>query len=1174
MKVKTGLLLLVFAGLNFLGASPGYSQDILMLKAGASHTAALRSDGTLWTWGRNSNGQLGDGSWTNKNVPTRVPMLTDIIGVAVGDYHTLAIKADGTLWAWGWNEYGQLGDGTAVQKPIPVQIMDPLTPAKPFGWNHGGVVEAAASYRHTLARMADGTVWAWGYNYSGQLGDDTYAGKLTPVQVKTASGFLTDVIALSASDTYGGYGHSMALKADKTVWTWGTGDFSAIGRPTTGAGATRQQVAASVGLSNIGSIGTGLTFCLARAENGSVYGWGRNLEGQLGDGTQTTRATPTLVPGLSNVVAIAANDSHAMAVKQDRTVWAWGSNYGGPLCDGTVTNRLSPVQMHDPLDSSGFLTGVNRPVSGWDHNLVLKQDGSIWGCGWNYYGQIGTGAFSGGSQALTTPVQTKFPPASLVYVYGLNYISPGEEGTFLVEYENVFGFALENAVVVFNLPEAFTYVSSTSGAIYRSDANQVFWRLGNLTPGSKGQLYVKANVPWGLPLHSKVSLMVNMGAVNYPGNLDVNEYLTYGTVQLVQNKTLTTQEIATLRSQDPALEGLLTQALALGFGFYDVAQQVTYNDGTTYIRLVLFDFSDFAPAFLYSMGGRAHIEKVRQDKYTLFDLNGGMTINRNSGSAIPWGNWANSYSLRSNGSIISGGNWVESYNLTFAQCLMNCTIEKVPAFVVGKYLTLIGTAMDGLDCVTCLKTREDAACKKCATSLGPEKLAFLKEMVDGLTCVDECKKDANSHICTNVDPIKSCDPDAFLTKTMSHLDMGVRYETRCNTTLGIYGWPSSGILCAIGEVCNNGLCVDKAALAAACPPSNPDVDPDSLASQIQLRDLRTPGSTVSSCASKETEIRTSHDPNIKQADVKGDVLSGQRITYTVECQNLGAGTAYGVFILDELDPNLNEATLNINNGGSYVASGRLLSWNIGTLAPSETRTVSFSVNVKSGLAEGTQITNKAEVYFPSANEITPTNPVVHVVYPLAADPQILTTTSGTATSVMLTGRGAGSLSYQITAAPRYGTLTGTPPSLSYRSMDEFVGQDSLGFVVISGGSNSRPATVTFNVGPNPLDTKPPTVVSTSPASGATNVPFVTVPVAQNPICYLPAITATFSEALDPSTVNTSTFKVAGLTGAVSYDELTKTVVFLPLSPLDSTKSYTAQLTAGIRDKIGNAMSPV
>ena len=140
-------------------------------------------------------------------------------------------------------------------------------------------------------------------------------------------------------------------------------------------------------------------------------------------------------------------------------------------------------------------------------------------------------------------------------------------------------------------------------------------------------------------------------------------------------------------------------------------------------------------------------------------------------------------------------------------------------------------------------------------------------------------------------------------------------------------------------------------------------------------------------------------------------------------------------------------------------------------------------------------------------------------------------------------------------------------------MDEFVGQDSLDFVVISGGSNSRPATVTFNVGPNPLDTKPPTVVKhiTSIRSHKRTVRHCTV--AQNPICYLPAITATFSEALDPSTVNTSTFKVAGLTGAVFYDELTKTVVFLPLSPLDSTKSYTAQLTAGIRDKIGNAMSP-
>lgn len=1113
------------------GISPGYGLDILMLKAGASHTTALRSDGTVWTWGRNSNGQLGDGSGTNRNIPTRVAMLREIVSIAVGDYHTLAIKADGTLWAWGWNGYGQLGDGTTIDKPTPVRIMDPANPTQPFGWNHGGVIEAAASYRHTLARMVDGTVWAWGYNFSGQLGDDTFERKITPVQVKTASGFLTDVMALSASDTYQGYGHSMALKADKTVWTWGTHDYSAIGRPISGTGATRQQVAAPVpGLSNVASIATGLTFCLARTEGGAVYGWGRNLNGQLGDGTTTTRETPTLVPGLSTVAAIAANNSHSVAVKQDQSIWAWGYNNGGVHCDGTTADRLSPVRMRDPADGSGFLGGADEPVSGWDHNLVLKQDGSIWGCGWNYYGQLGTGAFSGGSEAISAPLQTKFPLPSLVYVYGLNFISPGEEGTFLIEYENVFDFTLENAVVVFDLPAAFTYISSTNGAIYRSDdKNQVFWKLGNLSPGAKGQLFVKLNVPWGLPLHSKVDLMVNMGAVNHPGNLNVNEYLNYGADPLLQQKALTSQEIAALRSQDQALNNLLNQALTLGFQFFNVGQRVTYTDGTTFVRLVLFDFSDFAPVFLYSSGGRAHIEKVQKDKYTLFDLNGGMTLNRNDGSVIPWGTWA------------------ESHSLSFFQCMVNCAVEGLPNYLLGKYIKVIEVAGDTLDCVSCARTRDPDVCAKCAGTLNEEGWGKLKEYVDAFKCVNDCYDDPDSHICTK--DKKECDPNGLWRSiSMTLFEEDVVYITRCNTTLGgIYG-ATIAIQCAIGEVCSNGNCVDSG--AACAPPS---------------------------CAKKEAEITTAGDPNIKSADLKGGVRPGERINYIIECENVGPGTAYGVFILDVLDPALDEATRDIKDGGSYLPNGRLLSWDVGTLAPypgpGNKKTVSFSVQVKADAAVGTQITNRAEVYFPSSNEITPTNPIVHLVSTLAADPQSLVTTTGTVTPIALTGRGPGSLSYRVTSAPHYGTLTGSPPALTYRSMNEFIGQDRLVFVVSSGGAESSPATVTIQVNPNPADTQAPIVISTYPAGGAVNVPVPATPVAQNPNRYLPALTAVFSEALDPATVNTTTVKVNGVTGAVSYDELGKTIMFQPLSPLASSTTYTVQLTSGIRDRRGNALAP-
>ena len=286
MKVKTGLLLLlVFTGLNFLGASPGYCQDIIALASGGDHTVALRVDKTVWTWGRNANGQLGDGSWAAKDVPTRVAMLRDIVSVAAGGSYyfstgtSLAVRADGTVWAWGWNDKGQLGNGTTTDQPTPVQVKDPSDPTGFLA----GVIAVAAGERHSLALKANGTVWAWGYNGSGQLGDDQWTDKLTPVRVKDpldATGFLTGVKAIAA-----GALHSIALKNDKTVWTWGSQGYNQLGRPSH-TGFTPQNVAGQVaGMTNVKAIAGGWEHTAVLKEDGTVWAAGRNLEGQLGDGT-------------------------------------------------------------------------------------------------------------------------------------------------------------------------------------------------------------------------------------------------------------------------------------------------------------------------------------------------------------------------------------------------------------------------------------------------------------------------------------------------------------------------------------------------------------------------------------------------------------------------------------------------------------------------------------------------------------------------------------------------------------------------------------------------------------------------------------------------------------------------------------------------------------------------
>jgi alpha-tubulin suppressor-like RCC1 family protein len=141
------------------------------LAGGSRFTVLVKPDGTVWTWGQNQEGQLGDGTTTNRTVPAPVPGLSDVVAVAAGGHFVLALKSDGTVWAWGQNSNGELGDGTNTRQTSPVQLS--LT----------DVIAIAAGHNHGLALKSDGTVWAWGYNGWGQFGNGTATPSSTPVAV-------------------------------------------------------------------------------------------------------------------------------------------------------------------------------------------------------------------------------------------------------------------------------------------------------------------------------------------------------------------------------------------------------------------------------------------------------------------------------------------------------------------------------------------------------------------------------------------------------------------------------------------------------------------------------------------------------------------------------------------------------------------------------------------------------------------------------------------------------------------------------------------------------------------------------------------------------------------------------------------------------------------------------
>ena len=338
------------------------------------HTVALKPDSTVWAWGHNGYGQLGDDSITDRTTPVQVSCLSNATAIESGVFHTIVLKSDGTVWTWGYNGYGQLGDGTTTDSTTPIQVS-----------GLSNIIAIAGGGYHTIALKSDGTVWTWGRNEYGQLGDSTTLNRTSPVQVTD----LSNIIAIED----GGH-HTIALKSDGTVWTWGYNEWGQLGDGTTTNRTTPVQVS---GLSGVTVIAGGNDHTIAMKSDGTVWAWGHNSYGQLGDGTATNtpRTTPVQVIGLSDIADIAGGEWHTIALKSDGTVWTWGDNTYGELGDGSSLDvRAIPMQI------SG-LSDVVAIEGGFYHTVALKSDGTIWTWGYNEYGELGDGTNTNTS----TPVQ-------------------------------------------------------------------------------------------------------------------------------------------------------------------------------------------------------------------------------------------------------------------------------------------------------------------------------------------------------------------------------------------------------------------------------------------------------------------------------------------------------------------------------------------------------------------------------------------------------------------------------------------------------------------------------------------------------------------------------------------------------------------------------------------------
>ncbi len=430
----------------------GYLSNIVAITAASSQTCALNSSGTVYCWGFNSYGQLGDGTTTTRYLPTYIT--TGIVSVSTGSSgsvgHTCAVTTTGSVYCWGYNGYNQLGDGTTTQQTSPVQVKGVggvgfLTGISSVATSTNGGTD------HTCAMTTTGSMYCWGYNGSGQIGDNTAISKTYPTQVKGIGGVgtLSNVVAISL-----GNGFSCALLSDGTSNCWGNNGNGNLGDNTAtnrfvpvqvkgvgGVGTLANQIAVSAGINTTCSLtNAGAMYCWGYNGSGQigdqtltqrsapvqvkdaiysmyssvstgtytscgilreqVYCWGYNNVGQIGDGTTTNRNIPTLVSSLSGVKAVSVGDQHTCALLKTGSMYCWGYNSNGQLGNNTTTNSSTPIQVQG-VAGTGYLANIVSISAGQLHTCAVDSSGNAYCWGYNGQGGLGDNTVTG----RTTPVQ-------------------------------------------------------------------------------------------------------------------------------------------------------------------------------------------------------------------------------------------------------------------------------------------------------------------------------------------------------------------------------------------------------------------------------------------------------------------------------------------------------------------------------------------------------------------------------------------------------------------------------------------------------------------------------------------------------------------------------------------------------------------------------------------------
>lgn len=339
------IITIVLLGLSL----QSFAQCWQSISAGYNHSLAVKDDGTLWAWGDNGTGKLGDNTTVDKNIPTQIGTDTNWLKVCANFGSSYAIKADGTLWAWGVNSQGQLGLGTSsFSIHVPTQV------GNDTDWQN-----ISSTDQHCIALKTNGTLWSWGYNNRGQLGDNTTVNKNTPIQIGVDINWQT----ISTGNS-----NSFAIKSDGTLWAWG---------------------------------------------------W--NANGFLGDGTNIQRNVPVQVGTATNWQKVDGGYFHSTGIKTDGTLWAWGTNTSGQF--GIVT---SPLISYIPVQVGTDNDWLNVSAS-WNSTFAIKTNHTLWSTGRNNEGQLGNGTSSTTETLVFTQVGT-FSDSDEIATTSFHVLEKNEDG--------------------------------------------------------------------------------------------------------------------------------------------------------------------------------------------------------------------------------------------------------------------------------------------------------------------------------------------------------------------------------------------------------------------------------------------------------------------------------------------------------------------------------------------------------------------------------------------------------------------------------------------------------------------------------------------------------------------------------------------------------------------------